>query len=77
MLARRQVGFGANDSPICPRCGTAMQLKRRTPHPLYGYDYELQSFACQGCGREIHRSADAAGLPHHRDAGTGGMVSLQ
>jgi hypothetical protein len=68
MLAYEQIRFGANDSPTCPECRMAMRLTRRVPHPLYGYDYELQSFECRTCGLEMSRSADIAGLPHSGDA---------
>jgi len=54
-----------------------MRLTRRVPHPLYGYDYELQSFECRACALEINRSADIAGLPHANDAGPKGHASLK
>ena len=45
-----------------------MYVIRRTPHPLYGNTYELQTFKCRTCGDEIERSADQSGLPHVNDA---------
>jgi hypothetical protein len=58
--------FGVNNLPSC--CHQDMRLTLRQPHPLYGLDYELQSFECRKCGRDIDRSADGAGLPHVSDA---------
>jgi hypothetical protein len=69
--------FGVENVPICEACKRSMRLTRRAPHPLYGYDYELQSFECRTCGRETHRSADGAGLPHDSDAGPRGTASLE
>jgi len=43
-------------------------VTRRTPHPLYGCNYELQTFECRTCGYETERSADRSGLPHLSDA---------
>jgi len=60
--------FGTDDLPICETCKSPTRLTRRTPHPLYGIKYELQYFECRTCGREIHRSADAAGFAHNNDA---------
>jgi hypothetical protein len=54
-----------------------MRLTRRAPHPLYGIEYELQSFSCRKCGQEIHRSADGAGLLHASDAEPTGVASLE
>jgi hypothetical protein len=45
-----------------------MYATRRTPHPLHGLIYELQTFKCSICGDEIKRSADQSGLPHGNDA---------
>ena len=63
-----QIRFGAHDGPICPTCNRQMIVNRRTPHPLYGSTYELQTFECRTCPYEIERSADRAGLPHASDA---------
>jgi C4-type Zn-finger protein len=63
-----QIEFGANDGPTCPTCTWKMNVTRRTPHPLYGYEYELQAFECRTCGYETERSADGSGLPHLSDA---------
>jgi hypothetical protein len=60
--------FGVNFPPVC--CRKDMRLTRRAPHPLYGLEYELQSFECRICGRDIDRSADGAGSPHVSDTGT-------
>ena len=57
--------FGVNYLPVC--CRQGMRLTRREPHPQYGFDYELQSFECRKCGRDIDRSADGAGFPHVSD----------
>jgi C4-type Zn-finger protein len=65
---RMQVRFGAHDGPICPACNRQMNVTRRTPHPLHGHTYELQTFECRKCWYEIKRSADRAGLPHVSDA---------
>ena len=35
--------FGAADTPTCPECKNLMRLTRRTPHPKYGRDFELQT----------------------------------
>ena len=53
--------FGAQDTPICPECKNIMRLTRRTPHPKYGYDFELQTFTCRACKHEIERNADRFG----------------
>jgi hypothetical protein len=45
-----------------------MNVTRRSPHPLHGDAYELQTFECQTCKREIKRSSDRIGLPHPSDA---------
>jgi hypothetical protein len=63
-----QTKFGAHNGPICPTCNRQMIVNRRTPHPLYGNTYELQTFECRTCPKEIERSADRAGLPHVSDA---------
>jgi hypothetical protein len=57
--------FGIENLPICGTCQRPMQFARRTPHPIFGDDYELQLFECRTCGRQNRRSADAGGLPHH------------
>jgi hypothetical protein len=63
-----QIRFGAHDGPLCPACNWKMRVSRRTPHPLYGHTYELQTFECWTCRSEIERSADKSGLPHLSDA---------
>ena len=63
-----QVRFGAHDGPTCPTCLGAMGVTRRTPHPIYGSSYELQTFECPKCRYETERSADRSGLPHLSDA---------
>jgi hypothetical protein len=60
----RQIRFDAHDGPICPACKRQMLINRRSPHPLYGNTYELQTFECRTCPNEIERSADRAGFPH-------------
>ena len=63
-----EVGFGAHDGPVCPACNRQMNVTRRTPHPLYGHTYELQTFECCRCQYKIERSADWVGHPHAGDA---------
>jgi hypothetical protein len=65
---RTRGGFGAHDGPICPACNRQINVTRRTPHPLFGYSYELQTFECWACRYKIEQSADWVGLPHARDA---------
>jgi hypothetical protein len=60
--------FGAHEGPKCSLCNRTMCVTRRTPHPIYGDTYELQTFECRTCGYEIERSADRSGLPHLSDA---------
>ena len=69
--------FGVDSPPRCETCRQIMHLTRRAPHPLYGMDYELQSFWCRKCDQEIHRSADGAGLLHASDAEPRGVASLE
>jgi hypothetical protein len=38
-----------------------MGLTRRTPHPEYGDDYELQTFTCRLCRHTITRNAGRHG----------------
>jgi hypothetical protein len=47
--------FGSNDSLACTKCGGAMYLIRRGPHPTLGTGWEIQM---------IERSADTDGNPH-------------
>ena len=53
--------FGANDTPVCPRCKTSMNLTRRAPHMVYGIEFESQTFVCRLCRNEFVRTADALG----------------
>ena len=53
--------FGATDTPTCPECKNIMRLTRRTPHPMRGYAFELQTFTCRVCKHEIERVADIGG----------------
>jgi hypothetical protein len=62
------VKCGADTGPKCPACNWRMSVIRRTPHPVYGIGYELQTFECRECDLEIMRSADQHGLPHASDA---------
>jgi hypothetical protein len=64
-----QIKFGAHEGPTCPACNRQMNVTRRTPHPIYGGAYELQTFECRICGLEVDRSADRAGHPHLSDSG--------
>ena len=43
-----------------PSCNI-MRLSRRAPHPIRGYDYELQTFTCRICQHQIERAADIGG----------------
>ena len=63
-----QIRFDTHDGPTCPACICTMYVTRRTPHPLYGSTYELQTFECWTCKYEVDRSADRSGLPHLSDA---------
>jgi hypothetical protein len=63
-----QIRFGAHQGPICSACTRTMHVTRRTPHPLHGHAYELQTFKCPKCGSNIERSADRSGLPHTSEA---------
>lgn len=54
-----------------------MRLTRRSPHPLYGLTYELQSYECRTCGEETHRSADGGGFPHALDVDPTAEASKQ
>jgi hypothetical protein len=53
--------FGVTDTPPCPECKNLMRLTRRTPHPVHGYDFELQTFTCRVCQHEVERTADRLG----------------
>jgi len=55
-------------TPVCTMCKRPMNVTRRSPHPLYGNAYELQTFECRTCKREIERCADGNGLPHVSEA---------
>ena len=59
-----QIRFGVDEGPNCPTCNRQMNITRRTPHPIYGCAYELQTFECRICRLEVDRSADRAGHPH-------------
>jgi hypothetical protein len=56
--------FGVENLPICQTCHRSMQMTRRSPHPIFGNDFELQSFECRRCGVQNLRSVDENGLPH-------------
>lgn len=53
--------FGATDTLTCPQCKGRMCLTRRSPHPIRGYAFELQTFSCTACSYEIQRTADRSG----------------
>src|SRR6266849_5394654 len=55
------VNFGIDDAPTCTECKNRMRLTRRTPHPVRGYDFELQTFTCRVCHHEFERNADRQG----------------
>ena len=54
--------FGADDRPICVRCGKATDLSRRGPHSEHP-GYERQTFSCIHCDYESERSANKTGDP--------------
>jgi hypothetical protein len=56
-----RVRFGATDNPPCPQCKSRMCITRRTPHPVYGMEFERQTFECRSCRYEIERNADRVG----------------
>ena len=58
---KQQVRFGADDNPTCPECKSLMRLTRRAPHPVYGLEFEQQTFECRSCRYEMERNADRAG----------------
>jgi predicted RNA-binding Zn-ribbon protein involved in translation (DUF1610 family) len=60
--------FGMAIRPVCTTCGWPMNVTRRSPHPLHGIAYEIQTFECGTCGREMTRSSDRIGLPHPSEA---------
>jgi transposase-like protein len=53
--------FGMSDKPTCNRCSGTMALIRHARHPIYGADYELQTFQCKDCGSSMQRSVDRDG----------------
>jgi uncharacterized protein YbaR (Trm112 family) len=56
--------FGSTDTLTCPECKNRMYLTRRAPHPVYGHDFELQTFTCGDCQHQNLRSADTFGRPN-------------
>jgi hypothetical protein len=70
--------FGMSTRPVCMICkGQTMNVSRRSPHPLFGNAYELQTFECAICGGEIKRSSDVTGRPHASEAApSAGVVTL-
>jgi hypothetical protein len=64
--------FGINNRPLCTVCKRLMDVSRRSPHPLHGNAYELQTFECPTCRREIERTSDGNGLPHGSEAAPNG-----
>lgn len=59
--AKMQMTFGATDQPNCTECESRMWLTRRGPHPVHGFDFELQTFTCRGCNHEMQRTANSRG----------------
>jgi hypothetical protein len=55
------IPFGATDTPPCPECRNIMRLTRRTPHPVRGHAFELQTFTCRICQHEIERVENVGG----------------
>ena len=64
MIIDHPQSFGARDRLTCDKCGGDTLLARRSPHPEFGGDYELQIFHCVQCGEEKTRSTDIAGHEH-------------
>jgi uncharacterized protein YbaR (Trm112 family) len=60
-MPRNASPLGATDTPACPKCKNAMSLTRRSPHPEYGCEFELQTFTCRVCRHEIKRNAGILG----------------
>jgi hypothetical protein len=56
-----RIRFGATDIPECPKCRNHMLLTRRVPHPIYGVEFERQTFKCRSCSHEVERNADRLG----------------
>ena len=55
------IRFGLDDTFACPECGGLMHLTRRRPHPIRGDAFEMQTFTCRICNREIQRGIDHLG----------------
>jgi hypothetical protein len=65
--------FGMSNRPVCLICrAQTMNVIRRSPHPLYGNAYDLQTFEWQTCRREIKRSSDGSGLPYASEVAPSG-----
>jgi hypothetical protein len=63
-LAQQSSDFGAGDRLTCAECGGAMFLTRRSAHPDYGVEYEVQKFTCSTCLYELERTVNSAGELH-------------
>ena len=50
------VAHGLRREYKCLVCGAKMRLKRRQSHPTRGAAYELQTYACRGCGNTLQVS---------------------
>jgi len=60
-----RTSFGTTDNSTCPECKNLMRLTRRTPHPKYGYDFELQTFTCRLAGMRLREMPIAEARSQH------------
>ncbi|MBS0533532.1 MAG: hypothetical protein JSR72_05710 [Proteobacteria bacterium] len=63
MIIDHPASYGASDRLLCQQCGGDRILTRRSPHPDFGGNYEIQIFRCVQCGDETTRSVDDTGRP--------------
>jgi hypothetical protein len=66
--------FGADDHPVCSKCGKPMYVSRRTPDPL-DRAREMQTVTCDKCDEERMRSVDRAG--HEQETAPAGAQGRQ
>jgi hypothetical protein len=64
MLLRQQKprSFGADDRPLCVKCGNTTALIRRSPM-ADDFRYEQQTFLCRVCDERPVRVVDINGNP--------------
>ena len=63
MIIDHPASYGASDRLICQLCGGDAILTRRSQHPDFGGNCEIQIFRCLQCDDEKSRSVDDAGRP--------------